>query len=145
MSDRRSDDTSVVGRGTRVEGTFTSTGGLAIHGHLKGSIEVDGEVSVAGGSEVEADIKARSISLAGRVRGSLVAPGSVVLPQRSHVEGDVRAESVTVHGVVVGDVVAAEKATLGSQARLTGDVTCRSLVIEEGASFVGRSNMIEPR
>jgi cytoskeletal protein CcmA (bactofilin family) len=38
-------------------------------------------------------------------------------------------------------VVAAEKATLGPEARLTGDVTCRSLVVEEGASFVGRSNM----
>jgi cytoskeletal protein CcmA (bactofilin family) len=145
MRDQRADDASVVGRGTRVEGTFTSTGALRIHGHLKGSIEVDGEVSVASGSEVQADIKARSISLAGRVKGNLVAPGSVVLPERSHVDGDVQAESVTVHGVVNGDVVAAQKATLGSQARLRGDVTCRSLVIEEGASFVGRSNMSEPR
>lgn len=145
MKDERADDASVVGRGTRVEGAFTSTGALRIHGHLKGSIEVDGEVSVAPGSEVQADIKARSISLAGRVKGNLVAPGTVVLPARSHVEGDVQAESVTVHGVVVGDVVAAQKATLGSEARLTGDVTCRALVVEEGASFVGRSNMSEAR
>ncbi|HET9671493.1 MAG TPA: polymer-forming cytoskeletal protein [Actinomycetota bacterium] len=144
MSDQRADDGSVVGRDTRVEGAFTSTGALRIHGHLKGSIRVDGEVSVASGSEVQADIEARSINLAGRVQGNLVAPGSVVLPARSHVDGDVRAESVTVHGVVNGDVVAAQKATLGSQARLTGDVTCRSLVIEEGARFVGRSNMSEP-
>lgn len=143
MSDQRTDDTSVVGRNARLEGTFRSSGGLQIHGHLKGSIEVDGEVSVAGGSEVEADIKARSINLGGRVKGNLVAPGSVVLPARSHVDGNVQAESVTVHGVVNGDVVAAQRATLGSQARLVGDITCRSLVIEEGASFVGRSNMDE--
>lgn len=143
MSDQPTDDTSVVGRNTRLEGQFRSSGGLQIHGHLKGSIEVDGEVSVAGGSEVEADIKARSINLGGRVKGNLVAPGSVVLPARSHVDGNVQAESVTVHGIVNGDVVAAQKATLGSQARLVGDITCRSLVIEEGASFVGRSNMNE--
>jgi len=141
MSDQPANDASVVGRDTRVEGTFTSTGGLRIHGHLKGSIEVDGEVSVASGSEVRAHIKARSINLAGRVKGNLVAPGSVVLPARSHVDGNVEAESVTVHGVVIGDVVAAQKATLGSQARLTGDVTCRALVVEEGALFLGRSNM----
>ena len=141
MSDQRTDDMSVVGRNARIEGTFTSSGGLAIHGHLKGSIEVGGEVSVAGGSEVEADIKARSINLGGRVKGNLVAPGAVVLPTRSHVDGNVQAESVTVHGIVNGDVVAAQKATLGREARLTGDVTCRSLVVEEGASFVGRSNM----
>ena len=145
MSDQPTGDTSVVGRDARVEGTFSSTGGLTIHGHLKGSIAVDGEVSVASGSEVQADITARSISLAGRVKGNLVAPGSVVLPTRSHVDGDVQAESVTVHGVVNGDVVAAEKATLGSGARLTGDVTCRSLVIDEGAWFVGRSNMTDAR
>jgi cytoskeletal protein CcmA (bactofilin family) len=145
MSDQRTDDTSVVGRGARIEGTFTSSGGLRIHGHLKGSIEVDGEVSVANGSEVQADIKARSISLAGRVKGNLTAPGAVVLPARSHVDGDVQADSVTVHGVVNGDVVAAQKAMLGREARLRGDITCRSLVIEEGASFVGRSIMNEAR
>jgi cytoskeletal protein CcmA (bactofilin family) len=141
MSDQASNDTSVVGRDARIEGTFTSSGGLAIHGHLKGSIEVGGEVSVAGGSQVEADIKARSINLAGRVKGNLVAPGAVVLPERSHVDGNVQAENVTVHGVVNGDLVAGQRAMLGSRARLIGDVTCRSLVIEEGASFVGRSNM----
>jgi len=145
MSDQRGSEVSVVGRGARFEGTFTSTGALRIHGHLKGSIEVDGDVSVANGSEVQADIKAGSINLAGRVKGDLVAPGSVVLPSRSHVDGNVQAESVTVHGVVNGDVVAAQKATLGSEARLTGDVTCRTLVVEEGASFVGRSNMTDAR
>jgi cytoskeletal protein CcmA (bactofilin family) len=141
MDEQGSDTASVVGRGARVEGSFRSTGGLRIHGRLKGSIEVDGEVSVASGSQVEADIKARSINLAGRVKGNLTAPGAVVLPSRSHVDGDVEADSVTVHGVVNGDLVAAQKATLGTQARLTGDITCRSLVVEEGASFVGRSNM----
>ena len=141
MDEHATNDASVVGRGARIEGAFRSTGGLRIHGHLKGAIEVDGEVSVASGSQVEADIKARSINLAGRVKGNLTAPGAVLLPSRSHVDGDVQADSVTVHGVVNGDVVAAQKATLGTQARLTGDVTCRSLVIEEGASFVGRSHM----
>jgi len=143
MSEQRTEDASVVGRDTRIEGTFTSTGGLRIHGHLKGSIEVGGEVAVASGSEVKAHIKARSINLAGRVKGNLVAPGSVVLPARSHVDGNLQADSVTVHGVVNGDVIAAQTATLGSEARLTGDVTCRALVIEEGARFVGRSNMTD--
>lgn len=145
MSEQPGDDASVVGRGTRIEGTFTSTGGLRIHGQLKGAIEVEGELAVSAGSEVQADVKARSISLAGRVKGDLTAPGAVVLPAQSHVDGDVRAESVTVHGSVNGDVIAAQRATLGSRARLRGDVTCRTLVVEEGASFIGRSNMSEAR
>jgi cytoskeletal protein CcmA (bactofilin family) len=138
---RRSDDLSIVGRSARIEGTLTSAGSLRIHGHLTGAITVEGEVAVAAGSEVRADIEARSISLAGRVKGNLTAPGSVVLPEQSRVEGDVRAQNVTVQGTLDGDVVAEQKATLGREARVRGDVTCRTLVIEEGALFVGTSDM----
>lgn len=141
MKDQRGDDLSIVGRTARVEGALTSAGSLRIHGHLTGSISVEGEVAVAAGSEVQADIEARSISLAGRVKGDLTAPGSVVLPEQSRVEGDVRAQNVTVQGTLDGDVVAEQKATLGREARVRGDVTCRILEIEEGAFFVGASNM----
>ena len=139
MSDER--DVSVVGRGARVEGTFVSSGSLQIAGHVKGEITVDGQVTVAPGSEVDADIKAGSINLAGRVNGNLTAPGSVELPTQSQVNGDVRAKSVAMHGVVEGNVVAEEKVELGPNARLDGDITCSALVVAEGAIFRGRSNM----
>lgn len=145
MSDQRGDDISVVGRGARIDGNLTSAGSLRIYGHLTGEIAVEGEVAVAAGSEVRADIKARSISLAGRVKGNLTAPGSVVLPAQSRVEGDVRAESVEVHGAIAGDLIAEQAVRLGREAHIEGDVTCRSLAIEEGAFFVGRSNMANPR
>jgi cytoskeletal protein CcmA (bactofilin family) len=141
VADQRSEDVSVVGRGARVEGTLHSSGSLRIHGQLTGEITVDGDVSVAAGSDVKADISARSISLAGRVKGNLTAPGEVVLPSQSRVEGDVRAQSVTVHGSVDGDVVAEQIVKLGREARVQGDLTCRALAIEEGAFFVGRSIM----
>jgi cytoskeletal protein CcmA (bactofilin family) len=141
MGQQPDGDMSVVGRGARIEGTLTSAGSLRIFGHLTGDITVDGDVSVAGGSEVRAHINARSISLAGRIKGNLTAPGRVVLPATSRVEGDVRAQSVTVHGAVDGDVIAEENVTLGPEARVLGDLTCRSLVVEEGAYFVGRSDM----
>ena len=143
MADQRSDDVSVVGRGAKIDGTLTSAGSLEIHGRLTGAITVEGEVSVAAGSEVRADINAHTISLAGRVKGNLTAPGSVVLPAQSRVEGDVRAQDVTVHGAVTGDLVAEHSVRIGGQARVEGDVTCRSLAIEEGAYFAGRSIMSE--
>jgi len=70
VADQRSDDVSVVGRGATIDGTLTSGGSLEIHGRLTGAITVEGEVSVAPGSEVRADINAHTISLAGRVKGS---------------------------------------------------------------------------
>ena len=65
MADQQSDDMSVVGQGARIEGTLHSTGSLRIYGHLTGEIKVEGDVGVAAGSDVQADINARSISLAG--------------------------------------------------------------------------------
>ena len=141
MAEQRSDDVSVVGRGATIDGTLTSAGSLEIHGRLTGAITVEGEVSVAPGSEVRADISAHTISLAGRVKGNLTAPGAVVLPAQSRVEGDVRAQNVTVHGAVTGDVVAEQGVRIGGQARVEGDITCRTLAIDEGAYFVGRSHM----
>jgi cytoskeletal protein CcmA (bactofilin family) len=141
VADQRSDDISVVGRDARIEGTLTSAGSLRIHGRLTGAITVEGEVSVAAGSEVRADINAQTISLAGRVKGNLTAPGAVVLPEQSRVEGDVRAQNVTVHGAVTGDVVAEQGVRIGGQARVEGDITCKTLAIDEGAYFAGRSNM----
>ena len=145
MADKQSDDVSVVGRGAKIDGTLTSAGSLEIHGRLTGAITVEGEVSVAPGSEVRADINAHTIGLAGRVKGNLTAPGAVVLPAQSQVEGDVRAQNVTVHGAVTGDVVAEQGVRIGGQARVEGDITCRTLAIDEGAYFAGRSNMSAPR
>jgi cytoskeletal protein CcmA (bactofilin family) len=141
MSDQDGQDVSVVGHGARVEGTFVSRGSLRIAGQVKGEITVEGQVAVAPGSEVDADIKAGSINLAGRVNGNLSAPGSVELPAESQVKGDVRARSVAMHGVVEGNVVAEQKVELGPGARLDGDITCAALVVAEGAIFRGRSNM----
>ena len=143
MSERDERDVSVVGRGAQVEGSLVTTGSLWIAGRIKGEISVEGQVTVAPDSEVEADIKAGSINLAGRVNGNLIAPGSVDLPAQSHVSGDVHAKSVSVHGIVDGDVVAEQKVELGPGARLHGDVTCAALVVAEGAVFQGRSIMAQ--
>src|SRR5439155_2313747 len=83
MSEREERDVSVVGRGAHVEGSLVSTGSLWIAGRMTGEISVEGQVTVAPDSEVEADIKAGSINLAGRVNGNLTAPGSVELPAQS--------------------------------------------------------------
>jgi cytoskeletal protein CcmA (bactofilin family) len=136
-------DTSVIGAGSHVEGTFESTGSLRIAGQLTGRISVEGEVSVSTDAVVEADIKAGSIILGGHLKGNLTAPGDVSLPAHSLVDGDVHARSVTALGTIKGDIVAAEKVELGPEARLIGDITCTTLIVAEGAVFQGQSVMGE--
>jgi len=134
-------EVSVVGRRTRIEGTVTAAGALRVEGEVVGAITAEGDVSLAPEGRVEANIQARSITLAGRVKGDLTAAEDVSLPPESQLDGDIRARNVAVGGVVNGDIVATGRVELGPRARVKGDLTAKTLAIAEGAVFTGRSIM----
>jgi cytoskeletal protein CcmA (bactofilin family) len=145
----RADDRSeisVVGRGTRIEGTVVAAGSLRVEGEVKGKITAEQEVSLSAQGRVEANIEATNIILAGRVRGDITAKADVSLPADSHLDGNIRAHNVEVGGVVVGDILGNGKVELGPRARVEGDITSATLAIADGAIFIGRSIMgEEPR
>jgi cytoskeletal protein CcmA (bactofilin family) len=142
----RADDrpeVSVVGRGTRIEGTVVAAGSLRVEGEVKGKITADQEVSLSAQGRVEANIQATNITLAGRVKGDLTARADVSLPADSRLDGNIRAHNVDVGGVVMGDILANGRVELGPRARVEGDITSTALAIAEGAIFLGRSIMDE--
>ena len=96
-------------------------------------------------ARVEANIRARSITLAGQVKGDITADADVGLPPDSRLEGNIRARDVAVGGMVRGDILAQGKVELGGRARVEGDISSEVLVVAEGAIFVGRSIMAEQR
>jgi adhesin HecA-like repeat protein len=136
-------DLSVVGPGTRIEGTVVATGSLRVDGEVKGTISAEKEVSLSAQGRVEANIQANSITLAGRVQGNLTARGDVSLPAESRLDGNIGAHNVEVGGTVKGNIVAKGTVRLGSRARVEGDITSKTLAIAEGAVFVGSSVMGE--
>jgi len=142
--DERS-DISVVGPGTRIEGTVVAAGSLRVEGEVKGKITAEREVTLTPQGRVEANIEATSIVLGGQVKGNLAAKGDVSLPADSRLDGDIRAHNVDVGGIVMGNVVAKGRVVLGPRARVEGDVTSTTLAIAEGAVFIGSSRMDEEK
>ena len=140
--DERS-EVSVVGPGTRIEGTGEAAGSLRVEGEVKGKITAEREVTLSPQGRVEANIQAGSIVLAGQVKGNLAAKGDVSLPADSRLDGNIRAHNVDVGGVVKGNIVGRGRVALGPRARVEGDVTSTALAIAEGAVFLGSSNMDE--
>jgi cytoskeletal protein CcmA (bactofilin family) len=134
-------DVSVVGPGTRIEGTVVATGSLRVDGEVKGKITAEKEVSLSPRGRVEADIQADSITLAGQVKGDLNAKTDVSLPAESRLLGDIRAHNVEVGGAVKGMILARGTVRLGPRARVEGDITSTTLAVAEGAVFVGTSFM----
>ena len=140
--DERS-EVSVVGPGTRIEGTVEAAGSLRVEGEVKGKITAEREVTLSPQGRVEANIQAGSITLGGRVKGDLTAKGNVSLPADSRLDGNIRGHNADVGGIVMGSILVKGTAKLGPRARVEGDITSKSLAIAEGAVFIGRSNMGE--
>jgi len=136
-------EVSVVGRGTRIEGTVVAAGSLRVEGEVKGKITAEGEVSLTPQGRVEANIRATSITLAGQVKGNLTAKGDISLPAESRLDGNIRAHNADVGGVVQGNIVVKGRIHLGPRARVEGDIASETLAIAEGAVFKGRSIMGE--
>ena len=140
--DERS-EVSVVGPGTRIEGTVVAAGSLRVEGEVKGKITAEREVTLSPQGRVEANIQAGSIVLAGQVKGNLAATGDVSLPAESRLDGNIRGHNVDVGGMVKGNIVGKGRVLLGPRARVEGDVTSTTLAIAEGAVFIGSSTMGE--
>jgi cytoskeletal protein CcmA (bactofilin family) len=73
----------------------------------------------------------------GTFEGRIVAKGEVQIGEGAACKASVEGTNVIVDGVVEGDVTARERVQLNTRARVIGDVTATTLVVAEGASFVG--------
>ncbi len=86
-------DDDVIGLiepGVEVEGKMKFTSGMVrLNAHFKGEVSCEGTVVVADQGEVEAEINARSVSIAGKVKGSVHASERLEIKE---------------HGVVLGDI-----------------------------------------
>ena len=101
------------------------------------------EVTIVGqGAKLEGTIvSAGSLRIDGQVKGQINAEGDVLLSGQSNVEADINAVNVSVAGKFKGDIVAKGTAELARGGRIDGDITSKVLIIQEGGTFCGQSNM----
>lgn len=73
----------------------------------------------------------------GTFEGKIVAKGEVQIGDGACCKASVEGISVVVDGLIEGDVLARERVQLNQKARVIGDVVASTLVVAEGASFIG--------
>jgi len=87
-------DVTVVGQGLFLRGSIRGEGDLEIRGRIEGDVEVTGEVTIADGALIKADITARRITVRGAVAGNLTGEEGVRLEDGARVVGDVRGAAI---------------------------------------------------
>jgi len=106
MAASHSNNTTVIGRDTRIRARVTGASDVEVQGHLEGELTVTGEVRVETTATIAADIRAKRIVVRGAVRGDLNADEAILLEDGAKVVGDVRAPRVAIApgGLVKGYV-----------------------------------------
>lgn len=100
---------SLIGAGTRIEGSVIFSGGLRIDGEVKGDVVASTE-----------------------------QPSTVVVSEQARIEGEVRVSHMVINGTVVGHVHATDFLELQPRSRVTGDIHYTNLEIQLGAVVEGR-------
>ncbi len=77
----------------------------------------------------------------GKLEGEVNADGVLQLGESGVINGNVNATAVIVRGKINGNVSAKEKIEIKSKAELFGDIRAAKLAIEEGVTFVGRTEV----
>lgn len=101
---------SLIGAGTRVEGSLYFTGGLRIDGEVKGSVQ-----SAEGASS-----------------------STLVLSEHARIEGAVAVAHLVTNGTVVGPVAISDTLEMQSKSRIVGDVEYASIEMHQGEVIDGR-------
>jgi len=93
---------------------------------IKGSLHSENDVFLDG--EIEGDLNVENCSLLIGPHGKVVA--------------NVRAREVDIHGIMTGNVESTERTSIRSSGQLMGDVRTGGIVIESGAQFKGKVEIV---
>ncbi|MBI3881731.1 MAG: polymer-forming cytoskeletal protein [Verrucomicrobia bacterium] len=77
----------------------------------------------------------------GKIEGEINSEGTLNLGDGAVVNGNITVGSVIVRGKVNGNITAKEKVEIKTKAELFGDVRASKLSVEEGVTFVGRTEV----
>ena len=78
------------------------------------------------------------LTFAGKLDGEIHSEGALHLSDEAIVRGNLNLNSAILRGKVSGNVSAKDKIEIKSKGELFGDIRAPKLVIEEGATFVGK-------
>ena len=97
---------------------------------LNSDVEIKGNIKFAG-----------ELTFEGKLDGEINTDGILTLGDGAVVNGNITAQSVVVRGKVNGNINAKEKIEIKAKAEVFGDIRATKLAIEEGVTFVGKTEV----
>lgn len=102
-----------------------------INGLIDRGCSVEGKLAFDGTVQVNGDFT-----------GEILSDGTLIVGPEAKISAKVQIDTIIVEGNVEGTIEAKQRVELRKGATLVGDIVSPALVVEEGAVFQGRSQMM---
>lgn len=87
---------TVIGQGTSVTGTLTSSSSVRIDGEWQGDVHVEGSLTIGQTGSIEGQITAKNIVVEGSVVGNIFTEEHLHLSSSARVNGDIQSFSLEI-------------------------------------------------
>lgn len=88
--------TTVVAKGTVIEGKFICSENVRLDGAVNGEVKVDKRLVMGDGSQVNGNIFARDAAIKGRIKGDVSVKEALHLMETAVIEGNITARTMVV-------------------------------------------------
>src|SRR3979409_996854 len=105
-----------------------NTTGSSAKNMLASDVEIKGNLKFTG-----------EMSFDGKLDGEIHSDGTLNLGENAVINGNIGVNAVIVRGKVTGNITAKERIELKSKTELFGDIRASKLTIEEGVTYVGKT------
>lgn len=131
-----SEDATTLSKGTLITGNIETDGDLIIHGHIKGDIICNSNLSVFG--VIEGTINCYNAYFDNAIIiGDTLCSGNLQISESSTLTGNVEAYELLNGGRIKGNAVVGEGVRFLSTSAIVGDVSANDIEIERGAVIQG--------
>ena len=97
---------------------------------LASDVEIKGNIKFTG-----------ELNFDGKLDGEIHSDGTLNLGENATVNGNINVNTVVVRGKVNGNITAKDKIDIKAKTELFGDIRASKLTIEEGVTFVGKTEV----
>ncbi len=108
----------------------TTPGSAVNRNHLSSDVEIEGTLKFQ-----------NDLVFDGKIKGEIISNATLTVGKSATVTGEIKSKSVIINGSVQGNIDAAERVELKATAQLIGDLRAARIIIEDGATFVGKSEV----
>ncbi len=92
----KSEETTIISRGVKIEGKITSSGNIRVDGEIQGDIFCESNMAIGEDAKVDGQINANTITIGGKVSGIVRAKENLILDSKSNLKGDIYTKNLVI-------------------------------------------------